>query len=116
MSIQNADAEYMQPIFDYLEDEERKKPRVNCPKHGEQLVCAVCRKCINCITEEQQADNLAYCRKERHTFLNLSAPCKYCRYERGGGISHSHSRTICGNCFLLECIREDDMRRKRRRY
>jgi hypothetical protein len=96
MSIQNADAEFMQPILDRYAEQERQKPRIACPKHGTQLACDMCGKCIECDRANTKAENLAHCKRERHTFLNLSAPCNWCRTERGYGIMVTHNRSVCG--------------------
>jgi hypothetical protein len=54
----------------------------NCP-HKNPPTCRLCLECIPCRNEqkvrEKQQSWLEWCKRERHTFMNLSAPCNSCR-------------------------------------
>lgn len=54
-------------ILKRSEEAEARKPRINCPTHGNTLICASCRKCLSCIWEEGKASQLRWCLKRRRT-------------------------------------------------
>jgi hypothetical protein len=81
---------------------EERKPRSNCPRHGYTLICASCRKCLSCIWDEGKARQLEWCLKERHTFLNLWAPCKFCRGQGGTGATHTWEESKCNPCWKAD--------------
>ena len=86
-------------ILKRSEEAEARKPRINCPTHGNTLICASCRKCLSCIWEEGKASQLRWCLKRRHTFLNLGAPCKYCRGQGGTSAVHTTDESKCSPCW-----------------
>jgi len=103
MSLEDYNAKLMNPILDYFEKEASERPRINCPRHGDQLICSKCRKCLRCYKEEEAAENVAHCKKESHTFLNLSAPCYFCR--RRGFPNHiTNSYCLCGSCYFFASL------------
>jgi hypothetical protein len=81
---------------------EERKPRINCPTHGYTLICAKCRKCLSCIWDDGKAWQLEWCLKERHTFLNLWAPCKFCRGQGGTGATHTWEESKCNPCWRVD--------------
>jgi hypothetical protein len=54
----------------------------NCP-HQNPRTCQLCLKCFHCREEEWKAAKrqewTRFCQRERHTFMNLSAPCGSCQ-------------------------------------
>ena len=101
-------------ILKRSEEAEARKPRINCPTHGNTLICASCRKCLSCIWEEGKASQLRWCLKRRHTFLNLGAPCKYCRGQGGTSAVHTTDESKCSPCWLEIMTRIRNKGRKRR--
>jgi len=100
---QTRDAEVMEPIFDYFDKERGKRPRTNCRTHGDQLVCGKCGICLRCSVDKQLAENLERCIEERHTFLNLFAPCKICQKVTFGYLE-TDSYCRCGSCNFHESL------------
>src|ERR1044072_3942268 len=95
----------MYDIFRRDYESEQRKPRIDCPRHGRVLICAGCRKCLSCIEDDYVAKNsksyLEYCREKRHTFLNLGAPCSWCRQQSKSKPSQYHSpeQSECEKCW-----------------
>ena len=85
------------------------RPSTNCPRHGETKICEECGECLSCITDTVRESWISYCTKQGHTFLNLSAPCKYCSSQarRESGHILNHLRNSCYRCFFAASRKRD---------
>jgi hypothetical protein len=91
-----------EPILDSILENnkyrESQKPRIDCPKHGNTLICARCRKCLSCIIDERREWYVQFCKEQRHTFFNLFAPCEFCA-KHGDNNMHTSSDSHCSPCW-----------------
>jgi hypothetical protein len=64
------------------EQRERLKPRIDCPRHGNILIRATCRKCLSCIVDEKRVAATFYSYTVKPQELKpIFAYCYKCRKE-----------------------------------
>lgn len=94
--------EYIDSFIERDRASEAIKPRTDCPKHGRQVICIVCKKCLACVKDESIQRTIAFCRRVKHTLFKSSAPCKRCRWQIEHLTTHIVDNPMwsaCSDCF-----------------